>query len=233
LVAFKGLEKFSSKDFPGHISATFFTGGCNFRCPFCHNADLVLRPDRLVTVPEAEVREFLERRENWLEGVCVTGGEPLIHPDLHENLSFFKRRGLLVKLDTNGSFPDSLKSLLDDGLVDVVAMDIKAPLDKYPEAAGVEVDEDSILRSIGLIRGLGAGSYFRTTVVPGLIDDGEIRKIGRMLEGTDKIVLQAFSPVNTLDPGYARRKPYPAHRMRELAELLRPEVGQVVVEGEG
>lgn len=231
MVDIKGLEKFASRDFPGHISATIFTGGCNFRCPFCHNPDLVLRPGSMASVPQEEFLGFLDKRKGWLEGVCVTGGEPLMHTDLHENLSLIKKRGLLVKLDTNGSYPARLKSVLSKGLVDVVAMDVKAPLRKYHEAAGVDVKIDKIRRSIALIRDSGLEYYFRTTLVPGLIEEGDVRRIGQELRGCRRLVLQRFSPENTLDPAYTRRRPYQDHRMREMADLLRPDIEDVILEG--
>ena len=231
MVDIKGLEKFASRDFPGHISATIFTGGCNFRCPFCHNPDLVLRPRSLDTVPRKVFMDFLERRKDWLEGICVTGGEPLMHPDLHENLAQLKKRGLLVKLDTNGSFPGRLKSVLSKGLVDAVAMDVKAPLNKYDQAAGVPVKVDDIRRSINLIRESGREHYFRTTLVPGLVEEGDLVRIGKELKGCRRLVLQRFSPDNTLDPAYARLKPHSDHHVREMADLIRPDIEEVVLEG--
>ena len=128
MVAVKGLEKFAPKDFPGFIASTVFLGGCNFRCPFCHNAELVLRPERLADIPMDFFLAYLDSRKGWLEGICVTGGEPLLAEEIESFLTIIKQRGLLIKLDTNGSRPDTLERLLRADLIDRAAMDIKAPL---------------------------------------------------------------------------------------------------------
>ncbi len=131
MVEIKGLEKFAPRDFPGHISSTVFLGGCNFRCPFCHNSDLVLRPEILPTFPLDYFLSFLDSRKGWLEGICISGGEPLLQDDLETLLILIKGRNLLVKIDTNGSFPSRLEDLIRKRLIDHVAMDVKAPLKRY------------------------------------------------------------------------------------------------------
>jgi pyruvate formate lyase activating enzyme len=155
MVEIKGLEKFSSKDFPGHISSTVFLGGCTFRCPFCHNADLVLRPESFPTMPMDLFLAYLDGRKGWLEGVCVTGGEPLLSEDVEDLMRVIKERGLLVKLDTNGSLPGRLEKLVGDGVVDWIAMDVKAPLERYSEVAGTAVREEDIRRSVEIVKGSG------------------------------------------------------------------------------
>ena len=174
MVEIKGLEKFASRDFPGHISSTVFVGGCNFRCPFCHNADLVLNPGRLPSLDLNLFLGYLDSRKGWLDGLCLSGGEPLLHEDIEVLARVIKDRGFLVKVDTNGSFPDRLEYLLQQKLVDWLAMDIKAPLEKYPEVVREEVDIGKIRQSVELIRNSGLPYIFRTTVVPELLTESEL-----------------------------------------------------------
>jgi pyruvate formate lyase activating enzyme len=231
VVAVKGLEKFAPKDFPGFIASTVFLGGCNFRCPFCHNAELVLRPERLADIPMDFFLAYLDSRKGWLEGICVTGGEPLLAEEIESFLTIIKQRGLLIKLDTNGSRPDTLERLLRADLIDRAAMDIKAPLDRYREVTGSKVEPQDIVRSAEILRRSGRPVLFRTTVVPGLIGPEDIESIGRWLQGADVYQIQQFSPVGTLDAEYGRIKPYGRDEVRRLAEAARPFFGEVLVEG--
>jgi pyruvate formate lyase activating enzyme len=231
MVEIRGLEKFSSKDFPGHISSTVFLGGCTFRCPFCHNADLVLRPDVFPVLPMDLFMSYLDSRKGWLEGVCVTGGEPFLSEDLEDLVRVIKERGLLVKIDTNGSLPARLEKLVGEGLVDWIAMDIKAPLERYSEVAGAAVRGEDIARSVEIIRGSGLKSLFRTTVVPGLLGREDIRKIGLWLEGAEVYQLQQFVPHDTIDPAYLEVRPYPREEFIILQEIARPFFKEVRVEG--
>jgi len=233
LVEIKGLEKFAPKDFPGHLAATVFLGGCNFRCPYCHNADLAARPETLATLPADYFMSFLDSRKGWLEGVCVTGGEPLLSPDLEVLLHVIKDRGLLVKLDTNGSFPARLEALIHKELIDRVAMDVKAPLERYRELTRSDVDVKDILRSIDIICASGLPYVFRTTVVPGLIEADDLQRIGRILSGTKVFQIQQFSPFHdTMDEGLRGTKPYSREKMEEFAELLRPHFEEIRIEGD-
>jgi pyruvate formate lyase activating enzyme len=231
VVAVKGLEKFAPKDFPGFIASTVFLGGCNFRCPYCHNAELVLRPERLADIPMDFFLAYLDSRKGWLEGICVTGGEPLLAEEIESFLSIVKQRGLLIKLDTNGSRPETLERLLQADLIDRAAMDIKAPLDRYREVTGAKVDPDAIVRSAALLRTSGLPVLFRTTVVPGLIAAEDIESIGRWLQGAPVYQVQQFSPVGTLDAEYGRIKPYGRDEVRRLADAARPFFGEVLIEG--
>ena len=190
MVEIKGLEKFSPRDYPGVISATLFLGACNFRCPYCHNAALVLNPDDLPTYPMEYITDFLDSRKDWLEGVCITGGEPLLHPDLGDLLSLLKQRGLSIKLDTNGSFPSRLKGLIAKDLIDSIAMDVKAPLEKYEEVTRAKIDTEKIRESIDIIMNGEVDYIFRLTAVPGLIDREGMREIGRMLKGAKVFQIQ-------------------------------------------
>ncbi len=231
MVEIKGLEKFAPKDFPGHMSATVFTGGCNFRCPFCHNADLVLNPESIPTFPLDFFLSFLDARKDWLEAICVTGGEPLIHEDLEILLQVIKERGFLVKIDTNGSFPKRLKGLIKQKLVDFVAMDIKAPLEKYQEVTKSNVKTDDIRTSIDLIRSSGVPYVFRTTAVPGLLRVEDIEKIGELLKGSDYFQLQNFTPENTIDKSYLQKTPFSKKEFKEFADSAKKYFKKVSVEG--
>jgi pyruvate formate lyase activating enzyme len=231
MVEIKGLEKFSSKDFPGHISSTVFLGGCTFRCPFCHNAELVLRPESFPTMPMDLFLGYLDGRKGWLEGVCVTGGEPLLSEDVEDLIRVIKERGLLVKLDTNGSLPGRLEKLVGDGVIDWIAMDVKAPLGRYSEVTGTAVKEEDIRRSVEIVKGSGLKYLFRTTVVPGLLGREDIRKISEWLEGADLYQLQQFVAHDTIDPAFLAVKPYPQAEFVMLEEIARPYFKEVRVEG--
>ena len=220
MVEIKGLEKFSPRDYPGFISATVFLGSCNFRCPYCHNADLVLHPDDLPTFPMDYFIDFLDSRKDWLEGICITGGEPLLHRDLGDFLSLLKERGLSVKLDTNGSFPSQLEALIAKNLVDSIAMDVKAPLERYEEVTRTKVDGEKIRKSIDIIMNSGVEYVFRLTAVPGLIDEEGMTEIGRMLQGAKVFQIQQFVPANTLDPTFERLKPFKRDGMRALGRCV-------------
>lgn len=231
MVEIKGLEKFAPKDFPGFIACTIFVAGCNFRCPYCHNKDLVLNSKSLSSFPLEYFLDFLEWRKNWLEGVCISGGEPLFHNDLEGLLQLIKDRGLLVKIDTNGSFPGRLKELIQRKVVDWVAMDIKAPLDRYQEVTRSEVNVEDIKMSIDVIRSSEIEYVFRTTVVPGLLGTKDIQKLGKMLDGSKTFQLQQFLPINTLDPNLVNIRPYSKEKLQAFAEILEPYFSEVKVEG--
>lgn len=231
MVEIKGLEKFSPKDFPGYISSTVFLGGCNFRCPFCHNSDLVLRPEILPTFPLDYFLSFLDSRKGWLEGICISGGEPLLQDDLETLLILIKDRNLLVKIDTNGSFPSRLENLIQKKLVDHIAMDVKAPLKRYQEVTRATVNEEDIVRSVDIIKNSGLGYVFRTTLVPGLVGPEDIKKICQMLDGANIFQLQQFVPLNTLDSHYLQKKPYRREEVQGLAKIAEPYFSEVRIEG--
>ncbi len=231
MVEIKGIEKLAPKDYPGHISATVFLGGCNFRCPFCHNRDLVLHPDKMPAFPMDYFVSFLDARDGWLEGICITGGEPLIHEDLEVLLRPIRDRGLKIKLDTNGSYPDRLKKFVNSGLVDAVAMDIKAASGDYNRACGIKVSLDAIQRSLDLIARSRMEAVFRTTAVPGIIDEDAVRMIGEWLPGNVLFQLQQFSPGSTLKPEYEKIKPYSPARLKELAAVAGEYFSEVRIEG--
>lgn len=227
---FKGWVRTSLIDFPDHIATVLFTGGCNFRCPMCHNADLVLRPEALPDVTEDEVHSFLARRSGLVDGVVVTGGEPTLQPGLAGFLRRVKDQGLAVKLDTNGYRPETLEGLLDQGLVDYVAMDIKAPPAKYGLLAGRDgLDMGRLERSIELLRTASVPYEFRTTVVPDLLNEDDIEAIAAWIEGARRYVLQQFRPLNTLQPDLEGVSPYTLERLHGMARRAQRWVEEVIV----
>ena len=188
-----GLQKLTLLDYPEKVACTVFTGGCNFRCPFCHNASLVTSLRDENTLPEEELFLFLSKRAGLLDGVCVTGGEPLIHADLAPFLHKIKGLGYAVKLDTNGYFPEQLKELVSQGLVDYVAMDVKSDAAHYAKAAGLEtIDYGKIEESIRFLLADFVEYEFRTTVVKGLHDAGILRNTAQSVAGAKRYFLQKF-----------------------------------------
>ena len=188
-----GFNKTTLLDYPEHVATTVFTGGCNFRCPFCQNAGLVLDPKGQEIIGEEEVLAYLQKRRGILEGVCITGGEPTLQPDLMNFVRKIKELGYLVKLDTNGYRPEILWELLEEGLLDYVAMDIKASRENYGNAAGVkQMDLARIEESVGMLKSSSIPYEFRTTVVKGIHAVEEFEAVGRWLEGSLAYYLQAF-----------------------------------------
>jgi len=188
----KGFQKLTLLDYPGKVACTVFTGGCNFRCPFCHNALLVTEMDD-IEYTEKEIFEHLERRKGVIEGVAVTGGEPLLQKDIERFLYELKCTGVSVKLDTNGSFPEKLKGILELGIVDYVAMDIKNSKEKYAQTVGVQdFDISTVEQSIQLLQQSGVDYEFRTTVTANFHTIEDMRSIARWLQGTPKYFLQNF-----------------------------------------
>lgn len=184
------VQKLTLLDFPGRVACTVFTVGCNLRCPFCHNATLV-KGGFGGGMTEAEVLSFLEKRRGILDGVAITGGEPLINDDIDGFIEKIRALGYAVKLDTNGTFPDRLKRLLDKGLLDYVAMDVKSSPEGYARLCGVKVDTDAVLSSIRLLKQSGVAHEFRTTAVKGLHSDGDFTEISKIL-GDESYFIQCF-----------------------------------------
>jgi pyruvate formate lyase activating enzyme len=219
MIPIKGLEKNSLIDYLGKVSAVVFLGGCNFRCPFCHNRELVLNPDGTESIPEGEVLQFLKERKKWLDGVVVSGGEPTLHKDLPEFLGKIKELGYPVKLDTNGTNPQMLREIMERGLVDYIAMDIKGPLEKYEKSSGVKAGTEKIRESIRLIIGSGIGHEFRSTILPSLHSKEDVQEMARLVKGASKLYLQQFRPKNTIDKKLEKEKPFTEKEMRELRDL--------------
>lgn len=254
-----GMQKLTLLDFPGHMAATLFCPGCNFRCPFCHNASLVL-PDSLASGAEAsggaglsgldieDVRKFLRKRRGILEGVCITGGEPLLQPDIADFCAELKGMGFAVKLDTNGSFPAALKGLVGRGLVDYVAMDMKAALHtpasessdacvrRFSRAAGVDVSRapsimDAVGESAAFLLQDTVPYEFRTTVVRELHDATHLRAIAETICGAQAWYLQGFVDSGEVIGGSGTLHACSAEEMHRLADVLRGIVASVRVRG--
>lgn len=187
-----GLNKTTLLDYPGCVAATVFVGGCNFRCPFCHNGDLVLHSAKMKEYSEEEILTFLNKRKNVLEGVCVTGGEPTLYSDLPEFIAKIKSMGYKVKLDTNGSNPKMLKQLAEGNLLDYVAMDIKAPISGYHKVCGVQVNTESVQQSVAFLKQGVIPYEFRTTVVKELHTKQDIMEIGQWILGAENYYLQSY-----------------------------------------
>ena len=197
-IRFYGLQKLTLLDYPGKMACTVFTGGCNFRCPFCHNRSLVFLNENDSEISVSDILDYLETRKKVLDGICITGGEPLLHKGIFDFIRKVKEIGLLVKLDTNGSNCEALKELVEEGLVDYVAMDIKACPEKYPETIGLEhYDISEVARSKDFLLQGHVNYEFRTTVVAQFHEVADFEKIGRWIQGAKNYYLQNFEDHGT------------------------------------
>jgi pyruvate formate lyase activating enzyme len=227
----KGFQKLSLIEYPGKISAIVFLGKCDFSCHFCYNIDLVKNYEKLPDIPEKEVLDFLSTRKGLLDGIAITGGEPTLHKELPEFIKKIKDLGFLVMLETNGSNPKMLKELIEKKLVDYIAMDIKAPLEKYDEVAGVKVNNKDIQDSVDFIRNSGIDYEFRTTVIPKHFKEEDALAIGKWLKGSKRFFLQQFRPDKTLNEDYKKIEQYPPEKLKEFAEMIKSFFGSVKVRG--
>jgi pyruvate formate lyase activating enzyme len=229
MLPIKGLQKTSMIDYPGKMCSVVFVADCNFRCPYCQNPDLILRQKEMPDVPHEEIFSYLRSRKKWIDGVCITGGEPCIHGGLPDFARKLGAMGLLVKLDTNGSRPEMLKHLIKKKLLDYIAMDIKSPIEKYGNVAGVRVKKSDIKKSTDMIMKSGIDYEFRTTAVPRLIKEDDVVSIGKWLNGARLYCIQQFRPVSTLDREYEKEKPYPEEGLKGLAKAAAPYFRRVEV----
>lgn len=192
-MVFHGFQKMTMLDFPGYVACTVFTPGCNFRCPFCHNSLLVTKVNDNEVYSEDEILSYLKKRKGVIDGICISGGEPLMHDDIFDFVKKVKELGLLVKIDTNGSFPDKLKKLIDSGNIDYVAMDIKNCPEKYSVTTGMkEFDISAVRKSVELLLEGKIAYEFRTTVVKELHTPQDMVQIGEFISGADKYFIQHF-----------------------------------------
>jgi pyruvate formate lyase activating enzyme len=227
-----GFNRTSLLDWDGRVSALIYLPGCNFRCPFCHNRQLVLAPEEYEEIPFDFIESFVRENSEFLDGIVVTGGEPTIHKDLPELIRRIKGLGMRVKLDTNGSNPEMLEDLIRAGLIDYIAMDLKAPLDqRYDDLAGVHVDVEKLKRSIKVIMESGIEYEFRTTMVPILLKPEDYESMAAFIGTAKKYVLQHFVPKNTLDPNLSVVKPLDDGKVRLIAERCKPYVRKLVIRG--
>lgn len=230
----KGFTETSFSDWDGKVVSTLFVPDCNFRCPFCHNFGLVQNPEGYETIPLARIIKFLLEQKNFIDGVCLSGGEPCLSKNagLFEFMQRVKGMGYPVKIDTNGSDPECLKKGIEEKLIDYIALDIKGPLDeRYDKLAGVKVDLLKIKQSIRTIMESGLSYEARTTVVPTLLCRGEIEEIARFISGASKFVLQQFEPKLAWDKTLRLVSPFSRQELEEMAMDCKKFVPNTILRG--
>jgi pyruvate formate lyase activating enzyme len=216
-----GFQKLSLLDYPDKLSAIIWTIGCNFRCPFCYNKEIVF--GKVDAIPQEAIFEYLEKRKKLLEGLVITGGEPTLQPDLKEFTKHVKQIGYQIKIDTNGSNPTQIKDLIDNRLVDYISMDIKAPKERYEKLAGCKVDLKKIEKSIELIKQEAPDYEFRTTFTPKLLEKKDILEIAKWLKTSKKYYLQQFEQKHPLISSAMEEViPYPTEYLQETLEEIKP-----------
>lgn len=225
-----GFNKLTLLDYPGHLAATIFLGGCNMRCPFCQNASLVLDPANQPSISEDELFTVLSKRVNILEGVCVSGGEPTLYPELPELIRKIKGLGFLVKLDTNGTHPKVIKALVQEQLIDYVAMDIKNSIEKYQLTSGIPgLDIATIEESVSYLMSSPIDYEFRTTIVKEFHTEADMLSIGRWLQGARAYYLQAYQDLgDIISPGLSGHS---KETLTHYVKLLEPYIKQVSLRG--
>ena len=224
-----GLQRISLIDYPGMICAIVFLEGCNFRCPYCHNPELVDPCLFRTSVKESDVMEFLETRKGKLDAVSITGGEPTIQANLPAFIRKIRKMGFAVKLDTNGSHPHVIKDLLSENLLDYIAMDVKAPLVKYKEIVNAQVNIDFIRESIKVILKAKLPCEFRTTIVQSQLDEDDIRQIAGLISGAKVYILQKFVPTKTLDSKFLKETSWSDERLQDIKMILEKKIPSVVI----
>ena len=227
-----GLQKMTLLDFPGRVACTVFTVGCNFRCPFCHNSSLVVGPE-VPQLPQDDFFAFLKKRQGLLDGVAITGGEPLLHPDMPELLEKIRALGYAVKLDTNGAFPDRLQEILAAGLADYVAMDVKNSREKYELTAGVAGILPRVEKSMALLREGKIPFEFRTTLVDELHEPADFAAIGQWIAGTERYFIQGFVDSGDILAGGDAYHAAPPEKAAACLEAIRPWVPKAQLRGVG
>tara|TARA_Y100000310_G_C20697519_1_gene826766 strand:- start:5518 stop:6213 length:696 start_codon:yes stop_codon:yes gene_type:complete len=220
----KGFQKTSLIDYPDKVSSIIFLSGCNMRCPYCQNRDLVVNHEKLPDIEEKDVLDYLKAKSKWLDGVVITGGEPSLHDGLKEFIRKVKQLNFLVKLDTNGTNPGVLKELVDENLLDYVAMDIKAPLERYDEVAKVKINKEDVQRSVDIIRSSDVDYEFRMTCTPSLIKKEDIIKIREWLKGSKRFIFQQFSNKTTLDKSFEKEKAYSKEKLNMFKDMLKADI---------
>lgn len=222
-----GLQKLTLLDYPGYVASTIFTGGCNFKCPFCQNASLVNYEEE--DLGEENILEFLKMRKPYLDAICISGGEPTIQKDLKDFIKKVKNLGYLIKLDTNGTNPKILKELIDEKLINYVAMDIKNSKEKYDDTIGLSYDISNIEESVNLLLEGNIDYEFRTTVVKDFHDDDDFIKIAKWIKGAKKYVLQQFvDSENVIKGGLSS---HPKEKLYEFKNILEKELKNVEIRG--
>jgi pyruvate formate lyase activating enzyme len=222
----------SFSDWDGKLASVLFVGGCNYNCPFCQNYRLLVSAQPQQTMPWETIAPHMKNRKSWLDGVVISGGEPLLHPEIFGLCAEIRRLGFPVKVDTNGSFPFVLMKLHERRLLDYVALDIKSALDeRYTAACGGKVELGLVMRSLRFLLEGKLEYELRTTLVPGLVGKDEIRAIARKVKGARRYALQQFVPDNARTAAYRKKKPYKREKVEEFAAILKPVVGEVILRG--
>ncbi len=216
-----GLQKFSLIDYPGKTCAIIFTQGCNFCCRYCHNPELVLPNQYTEPIPEKKIIQFLTSRQGQLDAVTITGGEPTLHSDLIAFIKQVKNLGFLIKLDSNGTNAQVIQQLIEQKLVDYLAMDIKAPLEKYEKIVGSAVSVEKIKTSINLIINSGINHEFRTTIVKSLTSFDDLTQIAQTITGAKQYFLQRFIPSKLIDDKLVTEESYTQQELEKLAKKLK------------
>jgi len=222
----KGFQPTSTIDYPGNICSVLFTAGCNMKCPYCHNAMLASNSSDLSEIPSDEIFKKLESRKNLIDGVCITGGEPTIHKDLPLLIKKIKDMGLKVKLDSNGTNPEMLRQLIDEKLIDYIAMDIKQTLENYKQGCGVDIDTSKIQKSIDIIKENKIPYEFRTTITPEVISKEDVLDIGELLNGSEQYSIQQFIPAQVMFNKNLTLK-YPIEELVALQKELNKKIKKV------
>jgi pyruvate formate lyase activating enzyme len=228
---FKGFVETSFVDWDGQISAVVFTPGCNFKCPFCFNTELVLNSEKLEDISEEIIFKTLDKNKDFIDGISVTGGEPTMMPGLGDFCEKAKKKGYLIKLDTNGTNPTVLKDLVNRKLIDFVAMDIKGPWDSYSKFSGVTQDIEQIKESVNFLLSNVVDYEFRTTVIPGLHSKEVFEKTISQVKGAKKCCLQKFRSGMCLDPKFNEKKPQTDEEMKPFVEIAEKYVEVVKMRG--
>ncbi|HRZ95437.1 MAG TPA: anaerobic ribonucleoside-triphosphate reductase activating protein [Candidatus Moranbacteria bacterium] len=228
-----GFQKLTLLDYPGHLAATVFTVGCSFRCPFCHNPELVNHGTYNIEhgTIEKDFFEFLKKRKGKLEGVCITGGEPTIQPDLVEFIGKIRKLGYKVKLDTNGTRPDILREVISERLVDFIAMDIKNQPKKYEKTINTKFDLNRIKLSIGLIMNSRIPYEFRTTAVPGIHSERDFLAIAKWIKNAQSYWLQRYQETKILDPNLKKKTKGKKLDLEKIKTKIEKNFGKIGIRG--
>lgn len=221
MIDIKGFMKTSMLDYPGKIASVIFLSRCTFHCPYCHNKELVVNDPRLIPFEEDYVLDYLKKKKDWIDGVVISGGEPTMHKGVPELCKKIKNMGFDIKLDTNGTNPVMLKELIDNKLVDYVAMDVKSSKENYEKATAVKVNMENIEKSVKILIDSDIDYEFRTTVLPGIVSVDDIKSISLWIKGAKAFYIQQFVPIKTLNESYMKKQPYlnsVLYQMRDAAK---------------
>ncbi len=225
-----GLEKSSLLDYPGKVCAVVFLYGCNLRCPYCHNPELVVEEcPKSILMTQDDILKFLEKRIGKLDAVVITGGEPLIHTELLDFVKKIKNLGFLVKIDTNGLLPNSLKKYLNSGYIDYVAMDVKYPSDEYNDRSGNKNAQSCILQSISIILNSNVNYEFRTTYVKGIHTKASVRKICKMIEGSKRYYIQNFREGKSIDKSLTNQNSFTSDELNDFKKIAQKYIDSVEI----